>query len=499
MIPLLASILICLTGAAVFAFAYVRVKVPLRRFLASATGAALFIGGCLASSRRIADLLGDNSEQIDMIEVYIDGGLFSLLATLAFVVLLRLHRKLGDTVDRRVDQWSGLHESVHFRGVHLVSRARVRDSFALGWKTSRLILILVLFYIYAPLVLSLFPATAPYGGQLFHYIWRPAAEIGLAVIRYLPKLAYLALLILVARYVLKLLRFFLNHVAKGDLVVGGFDPEWADPTYKLLRVVAIVFTLMVGFPYLPGAESEFFQGFSLFVGALVTLGSTAAVGNMVSGVILTYTRAFRVGDRVRIGEALGDVQARSLFVTRLRTIYNEEITIPNGLVLGGHVVNYSEAAKRGALVLRIEVGLGYEVHWRKIDDLLKAAALQTPGVLPDPPPFVWPKTLDNFAVVYELHVHTDRADKMGRTKAELQRSVLDALHDAGIEIMTPEIHGVRDSSQTALPIQDASGGPTSNPGVRIDIADQPRPHTERSGGDVASEGVPEPTSPQKNA
>lgn len=480
MIPLLTSILVCITGAVVFAVLYAKIKAPSRRsrsriavpYLACAVGAALFIGGWLASSRRIAALVGGDSEQVGVIKVYIDGGLFLLLATVALVLLLRLQRKLAGTLHRRVDRWALAGESIRFRGLHLVSRMRVRDAVVLASKIARFVVILVLFYVYVPLVLSLFPVTAPYGGQLFHYIWRPVADIGLAVIGYLPKLAYLALLVVVARYVLKLLRFFLNHVGKGDLVLGGFDPEWADPTYKLLRVVAIVFTLMIGFPYLPGAESEFFQGFSLFVGALVTLGSTAAVGNMVSGVILTYTRAFRIGDRVRIGEAVGDVLVKSLFVTRLRTIYNEEITIPNGLVLGGQVVNYSDAAKRGALVLRTEVGLGYQVHWRKIEDLLKAAAIQTPGILPEPPPFVWPKSLGDYAVVYELHAHTDRADVMSGTNAALKRSVLDTLHDAGIEIMTPDIHGLRDSSQTAAPVQDTSGRPAGNPGIRVDIADR---------------------------
>ena len=211
----------------------------------------------------------------------------------------------------------------------------------------------------------------------------------MALVGYLPNLIYLLLIVVAARYALKLLRFLLNAVGRGDLVFGGFDAEWADPTYKLLRILVIVFTLMIGYPYLPGAQSEFFKGFSLFIGALVTLGSTAAVGNMAAGVILTYTRAFRIGDRVRIGDAVGDVLVKSLFVTRLKTIANEEITIPNGVVLGGQVVNYTYAANRRELVLTTEVGIGYDVHWSKIEELLTAAAARTPGILDEPAPVVW--------------------------------------------------------------------------------------------------------------
>ena len=239
--------------------------------------------------------------------------------------------------------------------------------------------------------------------------------------------------------------------------------------------MAVVFTLMIGYPYLPGAESEFFQGFSLFVGALVTLGSTAAIGNMVSGVILTYTRAFRIGDRVRLGDAVGDVLVKSLFVTRLRTIKNEEVTIPNGLVLGGQVVNYSNAANRRELVLTTEVGIGYDVHWRKVEEHLKEAAAQPPGILADPEPFVWPKSLGDFAVVYELHAYTDRADKMGGTFAALRRNTLDVLHRAGVEIMTPEVQALRDASLAAVPTENSPSAADTRRGILVDVPGATRP------------------------
>ena len=484
MVPLIVSILVCVAGAAVFLLLYFRVKAPAHKarlrdavpVLAYALGAALFVGGWLASSRRIAEVFPGDPEQVGKIKDYLDGTLYALIATAVLILMLRLERKLASMIDLRVTHWAEARRSVRFRGLYLMSRTKVRDSVLLASRFFKFIVAFLLLYIYIPLVMSFFPITAPYGDQLIEYILRPAADIGLAVIGYLPNLAYLVLIVVVARYTLKLLRFFLNAVGKGELVVGQFDPEWADPTYKLLRVLAIVFTLMVGYPYLPGAESQFFQGFSLFVGALVTLGSTAAIGNMVAGVILTYTRAFRVGDRVRIGDAFGDVQVKSLFVTRLRTSVNEEITIPNSEVLGGHVINYSNAAKRHELALRAQVTLGYDYHWRKIDALLKLAASQTPGISPTPAPRVWPKEFVEFGVLYELHAYTDRANQMGSTYAALRRSILDVLHEAGVEILTPVVESPPHKIRPPVPPKDATPADDAEAGVQIYSEDQSQGH-----------------------
>ena len=483
MIEFLVSLLACVTAAAAFAIIYRVVKDPERkerlrsavRYLSYVLGTVLFIGIWLTISRRIAALFeGRTPEQVEQIRIHLNGGLYAILTTAGLVLTIRLLRRLLGVVVRRIQNWAQIGKPIRFRGLDLMSRERVRDSALVVARVTNTVAILFLLYVYVPLVLSFFPATAPYGGQLLQYISRPATEIGLAITGYLPKLVYLAVIVVVVRYVLKLLRFFSNAVGRGDLAIGGFDPEWADPTYKLLRALAVIFTLMIGYPYLPGAQSEFFRGFSLFVGAIVTIGSTAAIGNMVSGVILTYTRAFRVGDRVEIGDATGDVLSKSLFVTRLRTIYNEEVTIPNGSVLSGKVVNYSSAAKHQALILTVEVGLGYDIHWSKIDELLKSAANKVPGVLTEPPPFVWPKALGDFAVVYELHAYTERADRMGGTYAALRRAVLDGLHGAGVEIMTPDVQSLRDGSRTALPVESASGGKSRGRGIRVDISGRSR-------------------------
>lgn len=481
--PLLAAFLVWAVGSVVLAILFLKVKTPERRarlrtvstYVAVVLGAAVFSRIWLASIRQMAALFGDRTpEQIAVIQTHFNGGLYAILATAALVLLLRFLRKLLEIVVARAMDWAHGGRPIRFRDLDLISRDRIRDSILLAARGARTLLVILLLYIYVPLVLSFFPVTAPLADQLLDYVLRPAAEIAIAVIDYLPKLLYLVVLVLVAHYSLKALRFVLNAVGKGDLVLGGFDQEWADPTYKLMRILAVVFTLMIGYPYLPGAESESFRGFSLFVGALVTLGSTAAIGNMVSGVILTYTRAFRIGDRVQIGDAVGDVLAKSLFVTRLRTIKNEEITVPNGLVLGGQVVNYSNAAKRRELVLTTEVGIGYDVHWRTVEALLREAAVKTPGILPEPEPYIWPKKLGDFAVLYELHACTDRADKMARTYAALRRNTLDVLHNAGVEIMTPDVQALRDASRSSVPAENAPGAIDASRGIQVDVSSRTR-------------------------
>jgi small-conductance mechanosensitive channel len=478
--PFLAVFAIWLLRQGFLALVYLKIKDPERRqrwrvisfYTSLVVGAAVFGGIWLASLRRIALFLGARTEQeSQQIQVVLAGVVYALLATLGLFLLLRFLSSLVALVSRRTLSWSQAGPAIEFRGLELITRDRVRDSIMLVTRVVRGLVVLLLFYIYIPLLLSFFPRTAPYGDRLFQYVADPAGEIVVAVLDYIPNLIYLILIVISVRYALKLLRFLLEAVGEGNLVVPGFEPEWADPTYKLLRAVAMIFTLMISYPYLPGAQSEFFRGFSLFVGALVTLGSTAAVGNLVSGVVLTYTGAFRIGDRVRIGDTAGDVLTKSLFVTRIRTVKNEEVTIPNGVVLSGQVVNYTAAAKRKELVLNTEVGIGYDVHWSKVHELLKNAAARTDHILSEPEPFVWQTKLGDFAVVYQLNACTEHADRMGGIYSALRQNILDVFHDAGVEIMTPTVEALRDASSPAIPTENEPPDTAPPHGIRIDATE----------------------------
>jgi small-conductance mechanosensitive channel len=188
--------------------------------------------------------------------------------------------------------------------------------------------------------------------------------------------------------VLRLLRVMFDAVQRGTLRLSGFEPEWAQPTYKIVRFAIIAFGVVVAYPYLPGSDSAAFKGVSLFVGVLLSLGSSSAVANVIAGYLLIYRRAFKVGDRVRIGDVIGDVTESRIQVTRLRSLKNEEVVIPNSTILVCQVINYSALARKDGLILHTEVGIGYETPWRQVEAMLLAAAERTPDILRSPAPFV---------------------------------------------------------------------------------------------------------------
>ena len=230
-----------------------------------------------------------------------------------------------------------------------------------------------------------------------------------------------------------------------------FPPEWADPTNKIVRVLLIAFGVVVAFPYLPASDSPAFAGVSVFMGVLFSLASSSALSNMIAGLVLTYTGAFRLGDRVKIGDTFGDIVETSLLATRVRTIKNEDITIPNSLVLGSSVINYSRARPTLGLILHTSVTIGYDAPWRTIHGLLIEAALATPGVLAEPPPFVWQTALNDFYVTYEINAYTGSPRDMTDIYAALHARIQDTFYAAGVEIMSPHFTALRDGNTVAIP------------------------------------------------
>ena len=341
--------------------------------------------------------------------------------------------------------------------LELASGDRVAAVLSVATRWTRNAAALVAVYLYIPLVLSVFPFTEPLAGPLIGYFLYPLQTIWTAFVGYLPSAIHILVVVVVTRYALKLLHLIFKAVETGRVVVNGFHPEWAEPTYKLVRILALVIALVDVVPHLPGASTGIFQGVSLLVGAMVTLGSSSAVSNLVSGAVLIYTRAFQTGDYVEIGEAHGEVVERSLLKTQLRTPINEIVTIPNSRVLGANIVNYSTDAQERGLVLTTTVGIGYDVEWRTVHELLERAASRTEHVLTEPPPYVIQKGLDDFAVAYELRTSTRRADLMPAIRSELRQNVLDSFSEAGVEILSPRYTAVRDGNPATIarrPVDD---------------------------------------------
>jgi small-conductance mechanosensitive channel len=296
---------------------------------------------------------------------------------------------------------------------------------------------LVLLYVFLEYVLHLFPGTRGTANRLAGWVVGPVETIARGVVAFFPNLIFLAILYVIVRWVLRTLRMFFAGVGEGRIELGSFEPDWAEPTYKLARMAVVAFGLVVAYPYIPGSQSAAFKGISLFAGVVFSLGSSSAIANVIAGYSLTYRRAFKVGDRVKIGEVVGDVTAVRLQVTHLRTVKNEEAVVPNSSILSSEVTNYSTLARTRGLLLHTTVGIGYETPWRQVEAMLLLAAERTPGLLAEPKPFVLQRALADFCVTYELNVATDQPQRSLELYHLLHRSILDVFNEYGVQIMTP--------------------------------------------------------------
>jgi len=236
-----------------------------------------------------------------------------------------------------------------------------------------------------------------------------------------------------------------------QIIFPGFRQEWIMPTYEIARFFVITFAVIMVFPYLPGSDSPAFKGVSVFLGILFTLGSSSAIGNLIAGIVLIYMSPFTVGDRVKVENLTGDITEMGLLVTRLRTIKNEDVTIPNSHILTQEAVNYSSSAKsKIKLIIPLTITIGYEVAKNDVKDLLQKSAVGIKSVLTDPAPFVLLTELNGSFISYELNVYTDNADQILQIKSDLRESIIDNFNQAGIEILSPQYISMRDGNKTTV-------------------------------------------------
>jgi len=286
-------------------------------------------------------------------------------------------------------------------------------------------------------VLSLFPWTRDMSNNLSGFVLDPLNTIANTFVATVPDLIFLLVLAVITYYLLKLIRLIFASIEAEKITISNFDPTWAKPTYRLVRGFVIAFALVVAFPYIPGSGTQAFKGVSLFIGLVFSLGSTSLIGNLISGYSLTYRRAFKQGDRVKIGNYVGNVHDSKLLVTYLHTVKNEVIAVPNSGIVSSEVINYSSLAKSQGLILHTTVGIGYERPWRQVEAMLLEAAARTPGLLRDPKPFVLEKRLRPFAVEYEINAYCDNPHAMESLYTALHRNILDLFNEYGVQIMTP--------------------------------------------------------------
>jgi small-conductance mechanosensitive channel len=313
------------------------------------------------------------------------------------------------------------------------------------------IFIVIAIYISLPIVFAFFPWTKNYTEVLLGYFIDPLKNILINIWNYLPNLITIVVIVFVFRYIIKLLKYLKAEVEKGSLVIPGFYVDWANPTFQIIRILIFAFMLIVVFPYLPGSDSPVFRGVSVFLGFLFTFGSAGSLSNIVSGLILTYMRLFKIGDFVKIADVTGNVVEKSLLVTRIRTIKNEIISIPNSTIMNSHTVNYTTETLDKGLILHTTVTIGYDTPWKDMHQALIDAALKTNLVLREPHPFVLQTALNDFYISYQLNVYTRNADLQANIYSELHQHIQDVCAERSIEIMSPHYFAKRDGSESTIP------------------------------------------------
>nr|WP_255696033.1 mechanosensitive ion channel family protein [Achromobacter sp. MY14] len=394
----------------------------------------------------------DDFRQARKPDTLLKAGLYSAGATvllaLGIAILLMLNRWLDKAVSKLLKS--------RVRSVDIQSFEILRMDTI--WKALHglvlavgAVTIVVSVYAYLQYVLALFPWTRAISNDLFDLAAGAGERLGKSLAAVIPDLVILVLIYYLARFVLRRVRKFFEAVDQRRVAFTQFEAEWALPTYKLVRVLILAFAFIVAYPYIPGSETPAFKGISIFIGLVVSLGSSTAISNFIAGYLMTYRRVFKVGDRVKVGEVIGEVVAVRLQVTHLRTNKNEEITIPNSQILNSDVTNYSSLASTKGLILHTSVGIGYQTPWRQVEAMLCTAGQRTAGVLTEPGPFVLLTKLGDFAVTYELNVYIRDTQRIAKTYAELHRHILDVFNEYGVQIMTPAYEGDPDQPKVVAP------------------------------------------------
>ena len=320
-----------------------------------------------------------------------------------------------------------------------------------GLKVLRIFLLLIVFYFWLPLLFSIFPWTKDIADTLIEYTLAPLASLGTSFIAYLPSLFFIIIVLIVVRYIGKLLKFFADEISKERLKLDGFYKDWAKPTYVIFKIVLYIFAIVLIFPYLPGSDSAAFQGVSIFLGVLLSLGSTGLVANAVGGLMIIYMRPFVIGDVVKIGDNIGTVVAKGMLVTRLNSTKNEEINVPNKMIVEQQIINYSSDARGKGVYIHTTVTIGYDVPWRKVHEVLLEAAKRTENIVIEPEPFVLQKALNDFSVAYELNAYTKEAALMARTYSALHQNMQDCFNENSIEILSPIYEVGRRNEDSTIP------------------------------------------------
>ncbi len=314
------------------------------------------------------------------------------------------------------------------------------------------VLILSALYISIPYVLQELPSTHDYAVTLMDSVQKNLWKVGDGFLNFIPNVFFIAFIIFITRGLIKFLKFIFLKIERGDLVIDGFYAEWANTTFQLLRFLICMFALVIVYPYLPGAGTKALEGVSVFVGLMISLGSSSAIANIIAGVMISYMRAFRIGDYVKIGDSMGKVVDKGLIVTKIMTYKNEEITIPNTQILSSQVTNYTTEAQASNLILYTTITIGYDTPWPKVHKMMIEAAERSSLISKAKKPFVLQTALNDYHISYQLNAFTEHEDQIPGAYSELHQNLQHVFSENKVEIMSPGFTVLRNQPKDTTPI-----------------------------------------------
>lgn len=361
---------------------------------------------------------------------------------------------------------------VSIQGYELLDTQKQANLLVFLASVGRYILMALQLLFTVPLIFIIFPQTEGLAYRLLGYIWNPIRGIFVNLVDYIPKLFTIIVIWYAVKYLVRLVLYLAREVEAGRLKFNGFYPDWAMPTFHIIRFLLYAFMIAMIYPYLPGSDSGVFQGISVFVGLIVSLGSSTVIGNIIAGLVITYMRPFKMGDRIKLNDTVGNIIEKTPLVTRIRTPKNEVVTVPNSFIMSSHTVNYSTSAREYGLIIHTEVSIGYDIPWRRVNPLLIEAALNTPGVVDDPRPFVLETSLSDWYPVYQINAYITDANRMAQIYSDLYQNIQDKFNEAGIEIMSPHYMAVRDGNETTTPKDDLRNSDSANQSGQGDKTDK---------------------------
>lgn len=400
---------------------------------------------------KIKDSIVEAKKENGLLKILLRIGLVLIVISLAWLISWLIgkgYNRLLDFINNKKDKWL---KNFLYKDYTFLTAEQEMQVILYLLKFFRWFVYALLIYITLPIIFSIFPFSRNWADVLIQLIWSPFKRVIIAVWLYIPNLFSILVIYFVMKYFIRFVKYIFSEIEADKLNISGFHADWAMPTFGIVKFLLYAFMFVLIFPFLPGSDSNIFKGVSVFIGILFSLGSSTAIANMVAGLVITYMRPFRIGDRIKIGDVTGDVVEKTLLVTRVRTVKNEVITIPNSAVLSGNTTNYSSEANEKGLIIHTTVTIGYDVPWKDMHQALIDAALRTDMLLKEPNPFVLQTSLEDFYVAYQINAYTNEASKQALIYSILHQNIQDVCNEMGIEILSPHYRAARDGNRTAIP------------------------------------------------